>query len=121
MLAIKILAAFLAGLMGSMGLGGGSVLIICLTSFVGMSQLNAQGINLVFFIPCALTALAIHNKNKLINWKIALFVIIGGLIGSIIGVFLSKFLDELFIKKLFGMFLLIISIKEIAGNRFKKV
>ena len=48
-----ILAAFFSGLAGSLGLGGGGVLVLYLALALGMSQLKAQGINLLFFIPCA--------------------------------------------------------------------
>ena len=45
-----IVSSLLSGLLGVMGFGGGSVLIIYLTSFLHMEQRQAQGINLVFFI-----------------------------------------------------------------------
>ena len=46
-------AGFAAGALGAMGLGGGSVLILYLTLCAGLPQLQAQGINLTFFLPCA--------------------------------------------------------------------
>lgn len=61
--------AFLSGIFASMGLGGGMVLIVYLTVFAGFSQLAAQGINLVFFIPIAIISLVLHTKNKLVEWK----------------------------------------------------
>ena len=45
------LAGTLSGVIGAMGLGGGGVLIIYLTLFLGMEQGIAQGVNLIFFIP----------------------------------------------------------------------
>ena len=41
------LAAFAAGLLASMGVGGGMILIIWLTAVMGMSQIDAQGVNLI--------------------------------------------------------------------------
>ena len=38
-----ILAAFLSGLAGSLGLGGGGVLVLYLVLALGMPQLKAQG------------------------------------------------------------------------------
>ena len=61
--------AFLTGIFASMGLGGGMVLIVYLTVFAGFSQIAAQGINLVFFIPIAIISLVLHTKNKLVEWK----------------------------------------------------
>ena len=47
------LAAFAAGLLASMGVGGGMILIIWLTAVMGMSQIDAQGVNLIYFLPIA--------------------------------------------------------------------
>ena len=76
--------AFLTGIFASMGLGGGMVLIVYLTVFAGFSQIAAQGINLVFFIPIAIISLvliiimlvltvtsfqAVRKKMKAKKWK----------------------------------------------------
>ena len=45
------LAGIASGILGSLGLGVGSVLILYLTIFLHMEQAQAQGINLVFFVP----------------------------------------------------------------------
>ena len=43
-------AAFLTGIFASLGLGGGMILILYMTIFAGYTQLDAQGINLIFFM-----------------------------------------------------------------------
>lgn len=63
------ISAFLTGILASMGLGGGMILILYMTLIAGMEQLTAQGVNLLFFIPIAAAALIIHTKNKLVKWK----------------------------------------------------
>jgi uncharacterized membrane protein YfcA len=65
-----------------MGLGGGMVLIVYLTVFAGFSQLAAQGINLVFFIPIAIISLVLHTKNKLVEWKKAVPAVLWGTAAS---------------------------------------
>ena len=45
-----LLAGLFSGILGSMGLGGGGILIIYLSLFTATEQLKAQGINLIFFI-----------------------------------------------------------------------
>ena len=57
-------AGFLSGVFGAMGLGGGGVLIIYLTGIVNTEQALAQGINLLFFIPCAIVAVFMHAKKS---------------------------------------------------------
>ena len=43
------ISAFLTGILASMGLGGGMILILYMTLIAGMEQLTAQGVNLLFF------------------------------------------------------------------------
>ena len=108
---IQWLAALASGLLGSMGLGGGSVLIIYLSAFVGMEQMRAQGINLVFFIPVALLSLVIHTKNKLVSWRTAALALVGGLPGVFAGYYLAQWLGSELLSKFFGGFLLLIAVR----------
>ena len=101
--------ALIAGFLGAIGVGGGSVLIIYLTLILNMPQLKAQGINLVFFIPCSITGLIFHIKNKLIDYKLAIPLIIFGLIGAGVGFWLNQMIDEFIIRKIFGVLLLVIA------------
>ena len=66
---IPIIAGFLSGLIGSMGFGGGGVLIIYLVIFANTPQIIAQGTNLIFFIPCATLATVIYFTKKEIKIK----------------------------------------------------
>ncbi len=105
--------AFLTGVFASMGLGGGMVLIIYLTVFVGVNQLTAQGINLIFFLPIAALSLIIHTKNKLVQWKKIVPTIIVGTISVIIGSYAATMLNTEILKKLFAVFIIAMGIKEI--------
>lgn len=105
-------ASFVSAILASMGMGGGSILLIYLTTFMQMGQLEAQGINLVFFIPIAAVALFIHSKNKLIKWKTAFSAIPAGIIGVFAGSFLAESLGDSLLKKFFGVFLVIIGLRE---------
>ena len=74
-------ALIVSAVVGAMGLGGGSVLILYLTMVRHLPQLVSQGINLLFFIPCAVTAVMIYDKQKIIQWKLVLPLILGGSVG----------------------------------------
>ena len=110
---IDIIAGLLSGLLGALGFGGGGILILYLTLYRNMSQLNAQGINLLFFIPIAIFALIIHNKNKIIDWKLAIRFIICGLVGVAIGYILIINIDEGLIRKIFAFILIFAGIKDL--------
>lgn len=115
---IPIIAGFLSGLIGSMGFGGGGVLIIYLVIFMNVPQLKAQGINLIFFVPCAILATVIYTIKKQIDYKKILPVIVGGIIGAIISSFLLKSINTDYLSKVFAIFLIIMGISSIL--RLKK-
>lgn len=115
-----VLCGGICGILGGMGMGGGTLLIPCLTIFFSVNQHLAQGINLVSFIPMAIVALVIHAKNKLINFKGVFFIIIPALIFAYLGSYLSKGMNSSLLQKYFGGFLLILSIVQIIQIKFIK-
>ncbi|MBO5333031.1 MAG: sulfite exporter TauE/SafE family protein [Clostridia bacterium] len=117
---ISIFAGFLSGLIGAMGFGGGGVLIIYLAVFMNMSQLKAQGINLLFFIPCAVVATIIYTIKKQVNYKEILPVISGGISGAIISSFLLNLINTHYLSKMFAVFLIATGIATILRLKTKK-
>lgn len=117
--------AFLTGIFASMGLGGGMVLIVYLTVFAGFSQLVAQGINLVFFIPIAIISLVLHTKNKLVEWKKAVPAVLWGTAAVIISAWLANRIEQSLLSKAFGIFLILMGLKELffksEKHEFKRV
>lgn len=96
----------------SLGLGGGFVLLLYLTAIAGMEQMNAQGINLIFFLPIALLSLCIHWKHHLVEKEPLLPAILCGLAGVLAGSFLAFRLPVEWLSKLFAAFLLVVGIRE---------
>ena len=110
---VKIIIALISGFLGAIGVGGGSVLLIYLTLFAGFSMSDARTVNLIFFIPCALIGIIFHIKNKLIDFKTVIKLIIFGIIGVFIGYFLNSVINEKVLKTGFGLFVLILAIFQI--------
>lgn len=102
------LAVIVSAVIGAMGLGGGSVLILYLTMVRHLPQLVSQGINLLFFIPCAFTAVCIYAKQKIIQWKLVLPMVLGGCIGVFFGAWFLKNLETRYISVLFAGFLIVV-------------
>ena len=94
-------------------MGGGTILILLLSIFMNLDQHVAQATNLIFFIPTAITSVIIGIKNKNINVKEALVIVVSGIIGAIISANISSNLNVNLLRKMFGAFLLIIAIYEI--------
>lgn len=99
---IEVIAGFLSGVIGSMGLGGGAVLLIYLSLFKDTDQLAAQGINLLFFIPIALLSVIIYAVKKQIKWKTVLYLSVSGVAGAALGVWLSGYMGGDMVAKIFG-------------------
>lgn len=109
----EILIGAVSGIVSGTGMGGGTILILCLSLFMGMNQHEAQASNLVFFVPTSIVAILVNIRQKLIKWKVALPITITGIIGAIIGAVLSNKTDVNNLRRYFGYFLLIITIHEI--------
>lgn len=114
---ISSVAGFLAGTAGAMGLGGGSILLLYLTLFANVEQLRAQGINLLFFIPCALSALWIHHREGRIQWRIVLPSAVYGIIGAAAGYWLGGMIGGEWLGKIFGVFLLALGGRELLHRK----
>ena len=101
---------FLAGIIGGMGMGGGTLLIPILTIFLSLSQKSAQAINLLVFIPMSLVAIIIHFKNKLVDFKVGIPIMLVGVCFSILGSILANTISNYILKKIFGGFLLVVGV-----------
>lgn len=110
---IEILTGFVSGIVSGTGMGGGTILILCLSIFLGIDQKIAQATNLIFFIPTSIAAIYVNIKEKKINFKVAKIIIFWGIIGAIIGAALAQKMDTRLLKKSFGIFLAFIAMHEI--------
>ena len=113
MFVLFILAGCVAGVLGGMGMGGGTLLIPLLTIFLGVEQRVAQGINLISFIPMAIVALILHIKNKLIDFKGVILIIASGVVFSVLGTIVAKIIEGETLTKVFGGFLVALGILQL--------
>ena len=110
---IAALAGASTGILSGFGVGGGTLLLIYMTAFAGLPQHLAQGINLLYFLPTAGTALPSHQKNGFIQWRTAVPAILGGLASTALSAWLATALDVALLRKCFGVFLLYIGLREL--------
>lgn len=110
---IIFIISLAAGIIGGMGIGGGTILIPALTIFLLKDQKIAQSVNLLSFIPTAIVALISHAKQGNIEKKLILKLSSGGIIGALIGSFLAVNISSKLLKKGFGIFLFIMGVYEI--------
>ena len=122
MLSSNIFSIFVGaalGILAGLGVGGGSLLMLWLTMVLGMDHMDARTINLLFFLPCALTATLIRSRQGGVRLKELLPAIIAGCICTAAGTFLSNHMQLECIKKLFGGLLIVTGIRELFYRRRK--
>lgn len=103
----------LSGVIASMGLGGGFVLLIWLTLHDGMHQRQAQGVNLLFFLPIALISVVMHLRSGLIDKRLVLAMIPGGVAGAVLGALASQMVGNDILRKIYTVFLLFFGLREL--------
>lgn len=108
---------FLTGVLASMGLGGGFILVVWLTLVEEMPQRAAQGVNLLFFLPIALLSLIFHLKNGLINKELVKKLALGGVLGAVIGTYGAQLIDNGLLRKLFALFLIAFGLRELLSRK----
>ena len=100
----EFVTGLISGTVSGTGMGGGTILILVLSIFLGVEQHIAQATNLVIFVPTSISAIIISIKSKLIEWKIGIVVAITGIIGAIIGANISAKIEVKSLKRYFGIF-----------------
>lgn len=112
-----ILISILSGIISGMGIGGGTILIPALTIFLKTPQHIAQSVNLLSFIPTGIVAIISHIKQGNIEKKITFKLILGGILGAIIGSYFAVKLPGNVLRRLFGVFLLVMGIYEVCCKK----
>lgn len=95
-------AAFLTAVLSGLGLGSAGLFVLYLTLIAGLTQTQAQGLNLLFFLFSAGTALIFHARYRTIPPTVVLYLIVCAMPGAILGSWLLERLDIDLIRKLFG-------------------
>lgn len=112
-----VLAGAVTGVLSGFGIGGGTLLLLYMTAFAGVEQHLAQGINLLYFLPTAATALPSHIKNGFIDKKTALPAILAGLAGTALAAWGATALDVALLRRCFGGYLLLIGLRELFARK----
>lgn len=112
---ILIFIGLAAGLLsGIIGIGGGLIMIPLLIILLGLDQHTAQGTSLAVMLPpIGILAAMNYFKSGNLNWEYALIIastfIVGGYFGSKIALQLSPQV----LRKVFGVIMLVASLKMI--------
>ena len=104
-------------LSGVIGIGGGVVIVPALIFLFGLSQHQAQGTTLALLVPpIGLLAAWTYYNQGYVNLKIAAFICLGFFLGGFIGAKIATGLTVTVLQKVFGVSLLLISLKMIFSS-----
>ena len=107
---LPLLAGCATGVLSAWGVGGGTLLLLIMTLFLGVDQTTARGINLLYFLPTAAAGLLCHRKNGLLDTELIRRTAPWGLLSAAAGAWLATAVDPAVLRRPFGVFLLAIGI-----------
>lgn len=106
-LALGIISGTLSGLFG---IGGGTILIPGLVFLAGLTQHEAQGTTLaIMLLPIGLFAVIKYYQHGHVYFYIATFIIIGFFIGGYIGAIFAEAINQVVLRRAFGIFLMAVA------------
>ena len=112
---ILVIVGLLAGFIsGSLGVGGGIIVVPALVFFLGFTQHQAQGISLgMMLAPIGLLAFINYYKEGYTNLKFSLLLLVAFFIGSYLGSRMAVQLPAATLKKIFGGLMLVAGVRMI--------
>jgi uncharacterized protein len=100
-------------LSGLLGIGGAAILIPGMVEVLRISQHKAHGTSLMVMIPVATLAAAVYALNGEMHWPLVALFSVASMAGAVAGARLMSRIPAPTLKKLFGFFLLFVSLRMI--------
>lgn len=118
---ILIAIGLAGGVIGGMGMGGGTLLIPLITVCTDIEQHIAQAINLIAFVPMSVMALVIHIKNKLVDYKAFLWTALPAVALSVLAAYVSRLVGGKKLSMYFGIFLILLGLYQLGSIIYARV
>jgi len=97
---------------GLIGIGGGTIIVPVLVFLFGLSQHQAQGTTLALLVPpIGFLAAWTYYKQGYVDLRIAALICVGFFLGGWVGAKLATKLSNVVLERIFGIALLLISLK----------
>lgn len=110
-----IILGLIAGIFGGLlGIGGGIVLIPAMVYVYGLTQHQAQGTTLALMVPpIGLLAAMKYYSSGNVKITMAVFICLGFFVGGLVGAQYAQKMSDPMLRKVFGVFLFVISLQMI--------
>jgi len=114
MLLIGVCAGFASGLVG---IGGGIVIVPALVYFLALTQKQAQGVSIgMLLMPVGFLAAYNYYKTGNLNFGYSILIGLGFVVGAFFGSKVSLSIDEILLRRIFGVFILMVAIRMIIAK-----
>lgn len=107
---VPLAAGMAAGILSAWGVGGGTLLLLVMTLFLGVDQRTAQGINLLYFLPTAGAGLLFHRKAGLLDRQALRQAVPWGMVTAALGAWYATAMDTELLRRPFGIYLLVMGV-----------
>ena len=104
---LPLLCGLGAGIVSAWGVGGGTLLLLVMTLLLGVDQRTAQGINLLFFLPTAASALVCHARAGHLDKPTLKVSTPAAVLAALLAAWAATALDVELLRKPFGIYLLL--------------
>lgn len=115
-----LIIGLVAGVAGGMfGIGGGAIMVPAMVLLMGMDQKFATGTSIAAqILPIGILGAAVYYRNGQLNIKYALIIAAGLVIGNLFGALFANqpFISSETMKKLYGIFLLLLGARYLIGR-----
>ena len=107
---LPLLVGVGTGILSAWGVGGGTLLLLVMTLFLGVDQRMAQGINLLYFLPTAGAGLLFHRKTGMLDKQALRQAIPWGVVTAALGAWAATAMNTEVLRKPFGVYLLVMGV-----------
>ena len=107
---IPFLCGLGTGVISSWGVGGGTLLLLVMTLVLNVDQRTAQGVNLLFFLPTAASALFCHAKGGYLHKPTLKAAVPAAVAAALLGAWIATAVDVDMLRRPFGVYLLLSSV-----------
>ena len=111
-----VIVSFLSALLAGMGVGSGGFLVVWLTLFMSVPQLEAQLINMIFFAASSVSSLGVSLFKGRLCLPVIIAVAVPGCLGAASGAFFAHSVEDGLLSKMFGVVLAIMGAITLVKN-----
>ncbi|MDR2939723.1 MAG: sulfite exporter TauE/SafE family protein [Clostridiales bacterium] len=107
---IGVITGLLNGLFGS---GGGTVIVPAMERFLDVKAHKAHATAIAIILPLSVVSAFVYVRSAECDWRMILFISLGGAAGGFIGAKLLKKIKAKWLHKIFGLFMIVAAIRMI--------